>query len=477
MEGDLKSGSTGKEEERFSQKEIKGMFEGPILKILVSLAFPIFAGMTFQLLYSIVDTIWISRIDLNDPSYVGGTGLVFPLLFLVIAICSGILIGTSSLVARSIGRKDYAVLNRTAESGLIIALVMGFLFILFGYIFAKQLVLALGASGDYYTHALDYFRYILPGSLLLFLLHVFNGILQGEGLMKHVMVSMMIATILNIILDPIFIFLLKLEVRGAAIATVIAQAVALIYIVRIFIMRKTLVRVEWKLKNIDFGIIRQILSVGFPQTFGQITMAVSFLFFNRLVVSIDKLALTAFSICGRFDQVIIFPILSIASAQVTMIGQNFGRKNYGRVERIWSTGLLLNLGVVVFLAAVLFIIAPHVYPFFSDVDRVVWYAVRQTRVVEFTFVFAGIGVLARSAFQAVGKPVPALVITVMRLAGIAIPMAYFYVRVLDMGIYGVWFGIITGNAVGALLALIMIKRTMNRLIPANMKTGLYDEKD
>jgi putative MATE family efflux protein len=452
-----------KEQERFSQKEIRGMFEGPILKILVSLAFPIFAGMTFQILYSIVDTIWISRIDLNDPSYVGGTGLVFPLLFLVIAICSGILIGTSSLVARSIGKKDRAVLNKTAESGLIIALVMGFLFLLFGYIFAKQLVKALGASGDYYTHALDYFRYILPGSLLLFLLHVFNGILQGEGLMKEVMISMIIATIMNIILDPIFIFLLKLEVRGAAIATVISQAIALIYIVRIFLLKKTLVQVEWKLKNVDFGIIRQIVSVGFPQTIGQITMAISFLFFNRLVVSIDELALTAFSICGRFDQILIFPILAIASAMVTMAGQNYGRKNYDRVGKIWNIGLLLTLGVVIFLAAVLVIIAPYVYPFFTDVEKVVWYAVLQTRIIEFTFIFAGIGILARSIFQAIGKPIPALVITVLRLAGIAIPMAYFYVRVLDLGIYGVWFGIITGNAVGASLALLMTKNKLKRL--------------
>ena len=471
MGKEIKQEVSREEESRFSQKEIKGMFEGPILKILVSLAFPIFAGMMFQILYTIVDTIWISRIDLNDPSYVGGTGLVFPLLFLVIAICSGILIGTSSLVARSIGKKDHSVLNSTAESGLIIALVMGFLFVLFGYIFAKQLVRALGASGDYYTHALEYFRYLLPGSLILFLLHVFNGILQGEGLMKPVMISMIIATIMNIILDPVFIFLLKLGVRGAAIATVISQAIALIYIIRIFLMKKTLVQVEWKLKNIDFGIIKQIVSVGFPQTAGQFTMAVSFLFFNRIVVSIDELALTAFSICGRFDQIIIFPILAIASALVTMIGQNYGRKNFDRVGKIWRTGLLLTVGVVIFLAAVMITIAPHVYPFFSAVDKVVWYAVLQTRIMEFTFVFAGIGILARSAFQAVGKPVPAFIITVLRLAGIAIPMAYFYVRVLDLGIYGVWFGIITGNVIGAVLALILIKNTMKKLMPVNRKTG------
>ena len=452
------------EDSQFSEKEIKGMFEGPILRVLVNLSFPIFAGMMFQLLYSIVDTIWISRIDLSDPSYVGGTGIVFPLIFLIIAICSGILIGTSSLVARSIGKKDLNVLNRTVESGLIMALTAGILFVLFGYIFDKQLIKALGARGDYYIHALDYFRYILPGSLIMFLGHVFNGILQGEGLMDKVMKAMIIATVMNIVLDPIFIFLLKLEVRGAAIATVISQGVSVIYVARIFFMKKTLVQVEWKLKNVDFGVMKRIAAIGFPQTAGQITMAVSFLFFNRLVVSIDELALTSFSICGRFDQMIIFPILAIASAMVTMVGQNYGRGNFRRIRNIWRAGLLLALAVVSVLAAVMVIFAPRIYPFFTDIDEVVRYAVMQTRIIEFTFIFAAIGILARSNFQALGNPVPALTITILRLAGIAIPMAYIYVHLLDWGIYGVWFGIITGNGIGAVISLVWVRRTMKRLV-------------
>ena len=139
--------------------EFKAMYEGPIIGLIFKLATPVFIGIFFQLLYSIVDTIWVSRIDLNDPSYVGGIGIIFPLIFLTIAISSGILIGVGSLVARSIGKKDYASVNRAAESGLLIGTALSLIFLILGYTFDEQLIEALGGKGDYFTHALEYFKF------------------------------------------------------------------------------------------------------------------------------------------------------------------------------------------------------------------------------------------------------------------------------------------------------------------------------
>ncbi len=451
------------DELEFSKKEIKGMFDSPILKLLTRLSLPIFAGMVFQLLYNITDTIWISRIDLNDPSYVGGTGIIFPIIFFAMAIGQGILIGVSSLVARSIGARNREVLNKTAESGLIIAIVVSVLLVLFCYIFDEQIVRALGVREDYYTHALEYFQYIIPAAVLMFIGNVFFGIIQGEGLMDKLMKAMIIGTLTNITLDPVFIFLLGMKVKGAAVATCISQLVSIIYAVSIFLQKKTLVQIDWKVKNIDLGIVKQIIAIGLPQTAGQIAMAMSFLIFNRIVISIDPFALTAFSLCGRFDMVVLTPIFAIASALITMIGQNYGRGNHGRVKSIWWVGILSAIATVTFIAALVVIFAPYIYPFFSDVDQVVRYAVTQTRIIEFTFIFAAIGILARSTFQAVGYPLPALVIPILRLVVIAFPAVYFYVYVLNIGIYGVWFGLITGNSISAFISLIWTQKTLKRL--------------
>jgi putative MATE family efflux protein len=439
------------------------MFEGPVLGLLARLASPIFFGMLFQLLYNVTDTIWVSRIDLADPSYVGGTGIIFPFLFMAIALSQGIVVGTSSLVARAIGEENSKVLDKTAESGLAVGIVAAVAVAIPTYIFSTDILRLLGAEGDYLVHGLEYLRYIVPAGVLLFVSSTFIGILQGEGMMKYVMIAMITGTAGNIILDPIFIFVLGLGVRGAALATMVAQALAVLFILSVFIRRKTQVEVHWKAANIDRGTIEKILAVGLPQSAGMILMALSFLFFNRVVVAIDPLALTAFALCGRLDQAVLMPIFAIGAALVTMIGQNAGRGNLERVREIWWKSLLTAMGLVVLSAGAMFILAPLIYPFFSDVDPVVRYAVLQTRIVEFTFVFAVIGILSRSFFQAIGYPLPALLITTSRLLLLAVPAMLLYVYVLDLKIYGVWLGIITGNVLSAGMSALWVSRTLRRL--------------
>jgi putative MATE family efflux protein len=442
---------------------LPNMFEGPVLRLLARLASPIFFGMLFQLLYNITDTIWVSRIDLADPSYVGGTGIIFPFLFMAIALSQGLVVGTSSLVARAIGEENRQVLNKTAESGLTVGVLAAVSVAIPTYIFATDILGLLGAQGDYLVHGLEYLRFIVPAGVLLFVSSTFIGILQGEGMMKYVMIAMIIGTAGNIVLDPIFIFPLNLGVRGAALATTAAQALAVSFILSVFIRRKTQVEIHWKRSNIDWPTIRKILAVGLPQSAGMILMALSFLFFNRVVVAIDPLALTAFALCGRLDQAVLMPIFAIGAALVTMIGQNAGRGKFERVREIWWKSLLTATALVVLTAAGMFILAPRIYPFFSDIDQVVRYAVLQTRIVEFTFVFAVIGVLSRSFFQAIGYPLPALLITTSRLLLLAVPAMILYVYVLDLEIYGVWLGIITGNVLSAGTSALWVSHTLRRL--------------
>ncbi|HEC61897.1 MAG TPA: MATE family efflux transporter [bacterium] len=439
------------------------MFDGPILRLLVRLSAPIFAGMFFQLLYNITDTIWISRIDLSDPSYVGGTGIIFPFLFLAIALANGLMVGTSSLVARAIGEKNYEVLDRTADSGLAIALLLSIVITVLAYLLAKPIITFLGAKGDFYRHAMEYYLYLLPAGVFIFTGSVLHGVLQGEGLMKYVMQAMVIGTVANIILDPIFIFLLKLDIRGAALATVIAQALTFFYIAGVFLRRKTLVPVHWKFSKIDLPTIGKIATIGFPQALGQILMSFSFLIFNRVVVSIDQVALTAFALCGRFDQLVMMPIFAIGAALVTMAGQNAGRGLFERVQKIWRTSLLAGLVMVASIALLMVLLASVIYPFFSDVDQVVWYAVTQTRIIEFSFIFVMVSILARSVFQAIGYPLPALLIMTMRTLLITVPAVYLLVYVLDLGMYGVWFGLITGSVSAAVISLIWTGRILRRL--------------
>jgi len=459
----LSAESSEARDSAFDKKEIPGMFQGPVLPVLVKLSVPILFGMLFQILYNVVDTLWVSRIDLNDPSYVGGTGLIFPVVFFVIALGNGLSVGISSLVARAIGEKNREVLNRTAESGLVIALVLSAVSVLVMVFFGETFVRAMGAEGDYFVHGRDYLYYLVPTAVLMFLGNVFFGILQGEGLMKNVMVAMIIGTVANIALDPVFIFLLDMDVRGAAIATGLGQLLSVLYVLRIFVRGKTLVPVRWSLKNVEADLIRKIIVIGFPQALGMIIMSVAMILLNKLVIRVDVLALTAFSLCGRMEQLVLMPAFALGAAIITIVGQNSGRGNFDRVGLVVKSGYVTGMVSVFVLATLMILLARLIFSQFSGIPAVVDYAVHQTYVLEYTYLFALVGILNRSFFQAIGYPLPALFLTLLRVLIISIPAAYIYVDLFHTGIWGVWAGLGTGSLVSSVISYTWVNRMVRDL--------------
>ncbi|NLE00151.1 MAG: MATE family efflux transporter, partial [Fibrobacter sp.] len=265
-------------------KEIPGMFDGNIYRLLTRLSLPILTGMVVKLLYNITDTFFISLIDKNDPSYIGGTGMVFPLLFFAISLASGIMTGVGSVVARAIGEKNHVSLNKAADSAFALGMFLSLLILGTGLLFAKPLVSMLGAQGAYFERGLVYFKYMVPFAALMVALHAVAGIFQGEGKMKRIMTAMMIGTVVNVILDPIFIFVLKWEVRGAALASVAGQLIAFIYVLVSIGAKDNIVQIKWSVKDISFKLMGEIIVIGFPMALGQMAMAISMVLFNHILI-------------------------------------------------------------------------------------------------------------------------------------------------------------------------------------------------
>ena len=444
------------------KKEIKGMFDGPILPLLKKLALPIFLGMCLQIIYNITDRFWVGRIDTADPSYLGAVGLIYPVLFLAIAISSGINVGISSIVARCIGSKKYSQLSKTAESGLLISFIVAVIMLTAIYLFDKSILGALGAEGDFLLRGSNYLRYLIPTAAILFFTNVFTGILQGEGLMKHVMLSFLISTVANIILDPVFIFLLGMNVKGAGLATSISSLLSLAYVLHIFLTGKSSVKISWKIANIDLGVIKEIFSIGGLQTLSQVLVAVSLFIFNGIMIDLDKIALTAYTLCLSFEQLILYVMFAISSAVVTIIGQNYGRQLLDRVKRTWNTALVTACVIVGFIAILFFIFAPVIFSWFTDIEGVINYAVLYIRIVEFSFIFTSFSIIARAYFQAIGRPLPGFILTLIRLIIITVPVAYLLAYQFNMGIRGAWIGIIAGNLISAAISLFWVNETIKQ---------------
>lgn len=446
------------------------MFDGSLRPLFIRLAMPILMGMLFNLLYTMVDTFFISAIDRSNPAIIGGTGLIFPVMFIAIALANGVMVGVSSLVSRAIGEKNTEVLNRVADSGLALGLFIGLFIVLAGYLSADGLVSAMGAEADYAFYALAYFRWILPGLGLMIAFHVLIGIVQGEGQMKYMMITMVAGNLINILLDPFFILDkvgpfpgLGMGVSGAALATIIGQSLAGLYLIWVFVSRKTAVPVAWNFRHIRLRIVGQIVSVGFPNALSMMLLALSFLIVNRVLIEIDPRAVTAASLCGRLDQLVLMPIFALSAAQMTVVGQNMGRGQIERARNAWKTGALMAVAATATAATLMFFAAPYIYQAFSSDPAVLSYTVRQTRIVEYSFIFGAIAMMARSVFQAMGRPWPGLVITALRMVGLVVPFMLFFVYVLDWGIYGVWGGMIAGNILGAFVSLGWVRIYWNRL--------------
>ena len=439
------------------------IFEGPIRPVLIKLSLPIFLGMMVQVVYNVTDTFWVARIDLTDPSYMGGTAIVFPLIFFFMALGNGLQVGVSSLVARAIGENNSKILSTTAESGILIGFLLSIFSLAITLPFSSQILSGLGAEGNYYIHGLEYFKFIIPAAPIIFFSVIFSGILQGEGLMKYVMNSMIIGTILNIILDPIFIFMLKLDVRGAALATVIAQGVAMIYIITVFVRNKSSIKIDWSISNIKTNTIKDIMAIGLPQSFSLILMSLSFFIFNTIVIGIDELALTAFALCGRFEQIMLMPAFAIGAAIVTIVGQNSGRGNFKRIRKTMNEAWLLGLITVGILTGIMVIFAPWIFKPFTNVEKVLWYAVMQYRILGVSYLAALVGITGRSFFQAIGYPLPALFLTLLRLILIALPVMAVLVYIFNLGMFGVWIGLAVASLISMFVAFFWVGRTINRL--------------
>ncbi len=317
----------------------------PLAKKMAALSLPILAGQAFGLLYNLVDTWFIARIDTSDPWLVGATGLVFPLYFIVMAASFGITGGVSSLVARAIGAGRLSELDSTAESGMFLSVAGSVLFLLPLYGFARPLLSLFGGSGAILEYGHSYLVWLLPVVPFMFVNAVFVGILQGEGKTQPMMLSMMLGTVTNIVLDPVLIFWARMGIGGAGLATAIGNLVSTLYLVSVFIAQRSSVRVHWKLSRISLPVAGEILRVGVPHSFMNFLASISFIFYNRMMVGLNPMILTAFTLYSRLEQIALIPVWSLSSALSSVAGQAAGARDLDRMKASSRTAALMGLAV------------------------------------------------------------------------------------------------------------------------------------
>jgi putative MATE family efflux protein len=431
-----------------AQQEISGIFEGPILPVTIKLGLPILLSNLLNFFYNIVDTVFISMIDRKSTALLSGTGIVFPVFFLFLALASGLGVGMSTLVARSIGERNMDALRHGMASGFLLSLAISVVTIPLGYIFIDNIFALLagkGMSPEAIGYGTQYFQWVLPGLAIMVFGQVLMGILQGEGKTRHIAVAMIISTLANIGLDPLFIFTFRMGVAGAAAATTASIAIAGIYVLFVFLSGRSAAPLNLNPFAARPAMMRQILAIGFPQSLGMLALSIAFMALNKLVSGIGEAEMTAWSIVGRVDQLVFIPIFAISVANATIIGQNYGRRNLARLLKVNDTNLLASILIIMGLSVLYILGAPILYRAFSSVEKVLSLSVTQVRWLSFTFIGIAGAIICGGTFQGTGTPLPALVITLLRIGLISVPLSCLFVLGFGWGMPGIWAALGASN--------------------------------
>ena len=440
---------------------IDGFLNNPS-KALWTLAIPIMAGMGIHTLYTIVDMIFIGRLGGNA---IAAVAFNMPLFFLVLGLSFGVGSGVTASIARFIGAKDKVSADNTAEHAVALGLIISIILTTLGLIYGEDLLRRLGATKSVLPVSWSYLKISLIGLPFMVFSTFFRSILSGEGDMKLPMAVAGLGTIINIILDPIFIFTLEFGVGGAAMASAISQLIVfLIFVYMLFIKEHAYIKFRMGDFSPSMFIVKDIIRVGFPASMSMIIMAFGQLVFNRILVRFSTDAVAAYQVGGRMDMVIFLPIMAIASALTIIVGMFYGAKEFEKIKFIAKYGIICAIMVTSILSILLYIFAPFVVKSFTQEVDIQSIAVTYIRTICLIYPLIAFGMSVGRILQGLGKGLPMLVITSIRILGVSAPLALFFTMVLNKPIEWVWYAMIISTIVSILISLIWLKTTFKNLI-------------
>ncbi len=440
---------------------LDGFIDNPS-KALWTLAFPIMAGMGIHTLYTIVDMMFIGRLG-GDA--IAAVAFNMPLFFLVLGLSFGVGSGVTASIARFIGAKDKVNADNTAEHAVALGLIISTILTTLGLIYGEDLLQRLGATESVLPLSWDYLKVSLIGLPFMVFSTFFRSILSGEGDMKLPMAVAGLGTILNIILDPIFIFTLGYGVGGAAMASAISQLIVfLIFVYMLFVKEHAYIRFRMRDFSPSIFIIKDIIRVGLPASMSMIIMAFGQLVFNRILVRFSTDAVAAYQVGGRMDMVIFLPIMAIASALTTLVGMFFGAKEIEKIKFIAKYGIIRSMMVTGVLSIILYIFSPLIVKIFTLDVGIQSIAVTYLRFICLIYPLIAIGMTVGRILQGLGKGLPMLVITSIRILALSAPLALYFIMVLNKSIEWVWYAMIISTIVSVAISLIWLKSAFKDLV-------------
>ncbi len=432
-------------------------------KAINKLAVPIIISNLFMMLNNIIDGIWVAGLG---PHPLAAVGFVTPLFLALVGFANGLGAGSNSLIARCIGAEDYEAAGNSAIHSIMLSIIVTVITTILLLIFLKPLLLLMGA-GEVINETMAYGTIVIGGIFSVFLPAMMAAIFRSQGEIRRASYPLMFTAIINMILDPIFIYVIGWGVTGAAFATVISGVIPMLLMMYwMFVKKDSFLQVKMSEYKRDFQIYKDILVVGIPASLEQFIISfVSILMNYWLTILSGTIAVAAYTATWRLVAIGISPMIGIGVAALTVGGAAYGARNLVNLKTALNYGLKLGMISSVIVCSFLFIFADplsFIFSYSSDSSILAPKVVEALRILCFFLLFMPFGVLSGNIFQAMGKGTFSLLITVLRSFILEVIFAGIFAFGLGLGAVGVYWGLVCGMTLGSIAGYIFINYYLNK---------------
>lgn len=440
------------------------LLTGDPKKAIRILSGPMIVSMFLIMAYNLADSIWVAGLG---PDALAALGFVSPLFMIVIGLGNGLGAGATSLIARCIGANYKRGADNAAIHSVIISIIISLILTIIILITLPYILLIMGA-GLTLPLAMEYGQIIFGGLILLIFSSVASGILRAEGDVKRSMYAMAATALLNIILDPIFIYFLDWGISGAAWATLLSAGIAnLLLIYWLLLKRDTYVSFSRDDFNPAWGVVKNILLVGLPASAESFVMAFLGIILNLiLVITGGAEAVAVYTAGWRVVLMAMIPPIGIGTATITVSGVAYGGRKYENLKTALTYSAKIGVIIALVTSLLTYIFAHNIASIFTYSSQSSFMAPSIANFLQVMFLFfilVPLGITASSVFQGMGKGITSLLLTVIRELIFISFFAYLFAFVFGLGSYGVWWAIVIGSGLGCTLAYLWATFYINRL--------------
>ena len=446
-----------------SQKNIE-LIRGDPKVAIRKLSGPTMLSMLLIMLYNLADSLWVAGLGADA---LAALGFITPLFMILIGVGNGIGAGATSLIARAIGAKNKKLADNAAVHSVVFAVILSILIPLILIPFLKDILLLMGA-GNTYQYGLDYGNIVFMGMIVFILSGVFSALLRAEGDVNRSMYAVAVTAILNMVIDPLLIYVAGWGIAGAAWATLISSLISVI-VMAYWIWGKSDTYLKITKSNFEYKnyILKEISLVAIPNMTETVVFSVMVMCINAMLTIVGGTTeVAAYSAASRINMFTMIPLIGIGTAMLTVAGVAFGSKDYDKLSEAHSYSIVFGYIISIILCIIMFFGADYISMIFTYTDQSASLApmiANVLRILCFFLLAIPAGMMSAMTFQGVGKGMTSLAITIFRALLIEIALAYLLGIVLGYGVSGIYTGMVLAAVIGTIVSYGWCKLYIKRL--------------